>query len=256
VKDAELYKVLTKIVSRFITLDRLKEVAHGMDTQVNESFNNSAAWLAPKNKVYCGTTSLTNRISIGVGIVSIGIHCYFRRLFHSLGIAMTPNIIHFLEVKENQRRKRLVKLKTREAKRDRMKRKFDKLKEDEKIAKKERSKRDGTYRTGMNVASGAADGYTEQELLEAAKMKPKSTTRSRVCPHCGLKGHTTKRSLKCLKHPSAIAPPVQADVPASNDIADDLYRFDGMQLDDDSDKDLEFHDAETWSDSEQSFALI
>jgi hypothetical protein len=29
-----------------------------MDTQVNESFNNIAAWMAPKNKVYCGSPFL------------------------------------------------------------------------------------------------------------------------------------------------------------------------------------------------------
>jgi hypothetical protein len=63
-EDAKLYAVLNNITSRFITLDRLKEVAHGMDTQINESFNNTASWFAPKNKVYCGSESLANRLSL------------------------------------------------------------------------------------------------------------------------------------------------------------------------------------------------
>jgi hypothetical protein len=35
-KDAKLYQVLLDKISRFITLDRLKEIAHSMDTQANE----------------------------------------------------------------------------------------------------------------------------------------------------------------------------------------------------------------------------
>jgi hypothetical protein len=62
-KDAKLYVKLQEILERFITPERLKEVAHGMDTQCNESFNNMFSWLAPKNKVYCGTQSLRNRLS-------------------------------------------------------------------------------------------------------------------------------------------------------------------------------------------------
>jgi hypothetical protein len=53
--DAKLYAILKEKVDRFVTLDRLKEVAHGMDTQPNESFNNTVSWFAPKNKVYCGS---------------------------------------------------------------------------------------------------------------------------------------------------------------------------------------------------------
>jgi hypothetical protein len=223
-KDAKLYAVLTNILNRFISMDRLQEVAHGMDTQVNESFNNTASWLAPKNKVYCGTTSLRNRISIGVGIVSIGFQGYFRRLYHALGIAMTPNIVHFLEVKDKQRNRRLAKVKTRKAKRERMKRKFDRLRQDELVARKERSKRDGTYKTGMNVAAGASEGYTEAELLEAARKK-RPNPKNKVCPHCGLTGHTTKRSSKCKMHTATPAEAVQlapavADAPTSNDIAE------------------------------------
>ena len=47
-KDAALYNKLQQIVQRFITFDQLKEVAHGMDTDVNESFNNTFSWLAPR----------------------------------------------------------------------------------------------------------------------------------------------------------------------------------------------------------------
>lgn len=99
-KDGTLYNILSEKISRFITLERLKEVAHGMDTQVNESFNNTASWFAPKNKVYCGSRSLSNRISLAVGINTLGLLQYFKRLYKKLGIVITPNVLHFLQVKE------------------------------------------------------------------------------------------------------------------------------------------------------------
>jgi hypothetical protein len=91
VKDVSLYKVLQEKLSRFITLDRLKEVAHGMDTQVNEGFNNTVSWFAPKNKVYCGSPSLANRVGIAIGINMLGLHEYFKRLFKCLGIVLSSS---------------------------------------------------------------------------------------------------------------------------------------------------------------------
>jgi hypothetical protein len=75
-RDTELYKVLLAKIGRYITFDRLKEISYGMDTQVNESFNNTLSWFAPKNKVYCASASLSNRLSIAVGIHSVGLVCY------------------------------------------------------------------------------------------------------------------------------------------------------------------------------------
>jgi F0F1-type ATP synthase delta subunit len=49
-KDAALYKQLKEMLARFLTIDALKEVAHNLDTCVNESMNQVVSWLAPKNK--------------------------------------------------------------------------------------------------------------------------------------------------------------------------------------------------------------
>jgi hypothetical protein len=38
-KDAKLYNVLAEKLERFISLDKLVEMGHGMDTNVNEAFN-------------------------------------------------------------------------------------------------------------------------------------------------------------------------------------------------------------------------
>jgi hypothetical protein len=136
-KDAKLYGALDKVVGRFVTLDRLQEIAHGMDTQINESFNNTASWFAPKNKVYCGSSSLTNRLSLAVGINSLGLQAYFNRLFTYLGITMVPCIEHFLKVKDNTRNKRHANRKLTVTKKLRSAKKYAQLAADEVLAKKE-----------------------------------------------------------------------------------------------------------------------
>jgi hypothetical protein len=59
VKDAKLYAVLSEKLARFITQERLSEMAHPLDTNMNEAFNNICTWFAPKNKVFAGTQALS-----------------------------------------------------------------------------------------------------------------------------------------------------------------------------------------------------
>jgi activator of 2-hydroxyglutaryl-CoA dehydratase len=122
--DTVLYKVLYEKIERSITLERLLEVSHGLDTQVNESFNQSASWFAPKNKVYCSSMSLTNRLSMALGINSLGVSEYFQCLYVALGIVMTDDVRHYITVKDRTHLKRLEKVKTKEQKKLRLKCKF------------------------------------------------------------------------------------------------------------------------------------
>jgi hypothetical protein len=155
------------------------------------------------------------------------------------------------------------------------------LAQEERKATKERQKRDGTYRSGMNMEEGAVDGYTLDELLAAAAATPKKETsqapRSQVlCPFCNKKGHKTTKSKHCLKNPNAIkakektahvdedliSPPLPDDDDESQlpngiafDDASDASRMDLRPLQDDVPSDRsdveEFFDAGTWSDSEE-----
>jgi hypothetical protein len=93
---------------------------------------------------------------------------YFRRLFKVLGIVMTPNIVHYLGAKDNNRNTRLEKIKSKETKKNKMKRKFKKLQEWETIARHERSKRDGTYKSGQNMKG---DDEEEQQKPAAKKSR-------------------------------------------------------------------------------------
>jgi hypothetical protein len=254
-KDSALYEKLKDIVARFVTVDRLKEVAHGMDTQVNESFNNTFSWLAPKNKIYCGSQSLKNRLCIGIGINGLGMEEYFRRLFKKLGIVMTANVAHFLKVKGTKRINRLDKLKLPEKKRNRLKDKTEKLRKDTAVAIKERSKRDGTYKK----AQGMADD-SEEEKTDDVNRRPRITG-AKVCRSCGKKGHLTVRSKHCLNYAGTtnntsrlrtnVQEATETDTQAhafARDI-DDAVRMDNFPLTDDPPSDLEldeFQDCNGW----------
>jgi hypothetical protein len=201
--------MLHEKMSRFITLERLIEIAHEMDTQVNESFNNTVSWLAPKNKVYCGSHSLTNRVSLTLGINLLGFDGYFKLLFKKMSIVMESNVLHFLQVKEKQRSKRLALIKTKEKKREGATQKYVTLKKDEEAAKLARTKRDEQYKSGIHMKDDDGAGSDDDDSGEPKKKKAK---RDVLCPYCNLKGHTTKRSRQCLQYIAVAAP---AAVPAA-----------------------------------------
>jgi ubiquinone/menaquinone biosynthesis C-methylase UbiE len=77
-KDAKLYALLANKIERFITKERLDEMAHDLDTNMNEAFNQICTWFAPKNKLFAGSGSLANQIALAVGIHSLGVEMYFR----------------------------------------------------------------------------------------------------------------------------------------------------------------------------------
>jgi hypothetical protein len=202
-KDAKLYVLLSETMDRFVTHERLQEMAHTLDTNMNEAFNQICTWFAPKNKVFAGTGSLQNRISFAVGINSLGLDGFFNRLFKKLGIAVTDNVAYYLKIKEKSRVKRLAKLKVKESKKKRNKRKYDKLAEHTLQAKKELHKREGTYRRGMNLDDTVED--TAQANTEAAKANNNKANRmAKYCEFCGKKDHLTKRSKKCTAQQSVV----------------------------------------------------
>lgn len=196
---------------------------------------------------------MQSRVAIAVGVTSIGFPPFFRRLFKKSGVAVAPNLLHFLEVKHKQRERRLLKQKLTERKKKRMERKFESLKEQEEQAKTARAKRDGAHRRGGNM-----DGFDDGSGKKRAKKRP-----ARVCPLCKKKGHSTTRSQKCIcspNHPDhdanrpvptpeavetvAEAPPVAPQnektlVDAADADAMDTIPFEDTENEDEEDLDLE-----------------
>ena len=182
-KDKELYKLLHEAIARFVALDALREVGHGMDTLVNESLNNSIAWLAPKNKTYSMSHSLLNRISVAIAINALGIYGFFQRLFQLLHIDMTPDVAHYLKQVDAPRTYRINKSQETKQKRRRQEKFHDKLMEHTEKAKKERCKREGAvYQPGIGMA-------------KAQQQMPVDTTIR--CSSCRQLGHKTAGNKLC-----------------------------------------------------------
>ena len=200
--SAELYKTLQEKLSWFVTLDWLIEISHGMDTNINESFNNTATWFAPKKKVYCGSISLSTCLSLATGISSVGFEGYFKRIFKKLGIVTTNNMSHFFKIKDARCSKRLHEIRTKEHEQHRNKLKFQQLKEHTIIAKQERAKWDPSNWTAQNLDE--INDNNEDDRKPPARKKVKRNVY--VCPHpfCGLKGHLTTKSKKCKANPEML----------------------------------------------------
>jgi hypothetical protein len=175
-----------------------------------------------------------------------------------LGIAITDNVVHFLDLKEKKRLRRIAKTKLNNSKKDRLKLKHDKLRLDTAIAQKERNRRDGTYKTGQNM------DHVDEDMPDA-NAQPRRGTANNTCPHCHLKGHKTRNSKKCLffignnKQPVTTAPTPENLAAAALAAAavqmhrEDATRMDAMPLQDDPPSDLllnldEFEDCDTWED--------
>ena len=180
----------------------VKEVGHGFDTLCNESFNNCVAWLAPKNKVYSSSESLKNRIAVALLINGLGLMDFYDQLFARLGIKMTPDIRYSIQQQSINRERRIAKSKTAIGKKLRVNKYTSKMIMHTLTAKRERSRREGTYQSGI----GADHGYTEAEMVLAAtldnsKKKPakkkQPTDGSKVCSACGVAGHSRETNKLC-----------------------------------------------------------
>ena len=269
-KDGKLHALLEGILSNYITFERLSDIAHGMDTNCCEAFNNFMTWFAPKNKVFCGSRSLCNRVALCVGITSIGYLAYFKRLYKKMGITMTPNVLNYLDVKHKSRSKRLDATKEKNSKKKRNKRKYDKLLECTTIARKERNKRDG-YRTGMNLDDEEVNPDTTASVVPKAK-KPRTVS---VCSHpfCGKRGHKTTKSKHCLANPDylkreglesaclvAVAALEESEDAAdtqagdSNDAANDLAEYESQPVEE-FEEDL-FYTSGTWSEDDEGNVVL
>jgi hypothetical protein len=248
-KDAKLYAVIKEKMSRFISIEKLQEMAHDMDTNMNEGFNNICTWFLPKNKVFAGCGSLNNRISFAVGINSIGVLPFYTRLFRKMGINMTENVKHYLQVKETSRMRKIEGGKTQLAKKNRNKAKYEKLKDATRLAKKEFLKREGAYRRGMNMDDPFSEMLNGQELVDDER-KPAAKKRkmSGFCEYCGRSDHLTKRSSSCMAKTATVKmfrrmdgsllsnPPTVIDVDERNtvpltDAAQDIDRLDSLPFD-------------------------
>jgi hypothetical protein len=189
----------------FITKEALIEVAHGWDTNANESMNNTISWLAPKNNSYSGTVSLRNRVCMAIGIQSLGYDQYFARLFRELGLDLDDTTKHRLAQNEKQRKYRKEQTKLANNKRKRKQATyvkianyFEKLKKDRAAGKE--------YKTGVAMELTNANVREEAAIVKvktATKRKKKSPKETNIselvqCRFCGIYGHDSVENEDCI----------------------------------------------------------
>jgi hypothetical protein len=239
--------------------------------------------MKPSTKSVLGLHQRTRcLLAQGLYIIALGYNEFFTRLFTKLGIAMTTNVAHYLRLKENSRAKRIAKTRTKEAKLSKNQNKQNKLTADTRIAKTEFLKREGTYKSGMNVDDPYGEEATEEAAKKPAARNNNNRSASKFCEYCGKKGHATNKSKKCSVNTLqsatkkynredgsllVLAPPVATDDNEDEDEfllptslldedhqidcdANDMIPFNTEVQDDDSDMDL-FHDMGTWEDDEE-----
>jgi hypothetical protein len=127
-------------------------------------------------------------------------------------------------------------------------------------ARKARGKREGVYQSGGNM-----DGFNDNNNTDKKKPAASAVKRAaKLCPFCNLKGHTTKRSKKCLFNPQKpnfvqqSKPPPEAPQSNNDDIlnaADDVEDMDSTPFQDELpglpfDQNDDFHDCGTWSEDD------
>ena len=187
-RDAALFDVLQIIIVPFITSKKLQEVGHGLDTLVNESLNNTIAWVAPKNKTYCGSVSLQTRICIAVGIHILGVEDFYGQLFRLLGIAITPGTAFYLAQQQAIRDRKRNNWQKTETKRRRNLKFHAKLKEHTAKAASDRAKKQG-YCPGIGM--DVCQPVTSKHPAVIANATRK------VCSSCGGTGHLRRTHHLC-----------------------------------------------------------
>ena len=193
-KHKALFDLLWKTYQPYITPERLIESMHEFDTQLNEALNNVVARYAPKNRTYGTTMSLSNRISIVIGIHNMGHLSYWDEVFKRCRIESNIDLIDNLARMDNHKDwKRKYNSKT-EVKQRRVKAKNERM---QTLTKQQIHdiERGLIYENGFAVNVNIPDNVLkiEQQLREEGKVK---------CPLYGCHGKTHKSmpSKNCIYH--------------------------------------------------------
>jgi rubrerythrin len=207
-KDKELYTMLLEVLSDFTSMKCLSEVAHPYDTNVNEALNNIISWLAPKNKNYCLSHSLINRISVAICIYNMGFDKFYEQLFRELGIDIDESTRYYLQAKEKQRTMKSRLSKTLERKKKRNQRMYAKLREHTDKIRKDK-KKNAVYASGIGFDNAPKDKTNEDMTTPTCKdrQEKKPSTDSPYadtdipelfcCRSCGRTDHRRSDSKLC-----------------------------------------------------------
>jgi hypothetical protein len=184
-KNAKFYEQICDVMARFTTYEKLKECHHRYSSQKNESMNRHISRYVPKDVTYSQSMSLTARVSLAVGIDSVGHEDYYKQVFEELNIELPKNTRMSLQAMSRKREFDQSYQALPKRKRKRSELKFAKTKEG--LRKQMADKAIGRdYDTGLNM------GLLNDPQGEKAPRSEKFS-----CIFCGVPGHKTRRSKSC-----------------------------------------------------------
>jgi hypothetical protein len=191
VTDDWLYEQLEEIWELYCTDESLREVHHSYHTNKCESMNKFITKFVDKSLHLCRTIVGKARTYVAVGIDSVGYEEYYRRLFELIDLDYDDDIMgtHHRRLDAKKVWKKRYDKQPHVRRREAMVRA---LKIRENIRKEYVDKKAGkSYGSGMNDPSQKASEESDDVKKPPKPKKP-------PCAHCGLKGHSTTRSKKCL----------------------------------------------------------
>ena len=129
IKHRKLYLQMKKIFDRLTADKFMRMCLHFFSTQGNEAMNTCVAKYAPKGKTYCSSMSLSNRISIAIGVQNLGQLDCWERLFKRLKMPLGSYLETHLERKDVAKKRKREYESTMARKRKRSQSRQDKMKE-------------------------------------------------------------------------------------------------------------------------------
>ena len=186
---------MSEIYSDFLAEDNLEQCRHGFTTQANESFNNSIASYAPKNKVYGTSMSLSNRVSIAIGVKNEGKKQYWQKVYSKMSMTLPLRLSVFLENTNNRSLKKKEKEATPSFKKKRAIFKNEQIRVEAEKTKRGMEK-EMNYSAGIGLAPATATTATTDTTTANTTVR-NSTQPICPLPGCGIRGHKTNRSSKC-----------------------------------------------------------
>ena len=159
--------------------------------------NQSVAAYAPKGKTFSLTESLDTHVAIAGGIHIVGYKKFWEHVFHAFDIDMDNNLRKHLATKDKHKERKTKVQVSKEGKKKRGEKKYEKLNEAHDKWMEQQRTGDG-YQTGVAVAVAIA----KRNLPAASERNPKGTPKEKWrCPfypdYCTVLGHKDARNKDC-----------------------------------------------------------
>ena len=102
-RHAKMYNALVEIFDAYTNDESLREIHHTFNTNINEALNKSVTSVAPKDRCYGRTISMTYRLYVIICVHSRGYLWTVQMLYNRLGISASKHTLEYF--KQLDRRK-------------------------------------------------------------------------------------------------------------------------------------------------------